>query len=63
MSTARRGAQMDAPSMMLALFIFLIVPVLGMIAKFTNAKAKETVHKVQHTDEDEHVHTKVHVYM
>ena len=51
---------MDAASMMLALFMFFFtLPVLGMIAKFTNAKAGEVVHKVRHTDEDGHVHTKV----
>lgn len=59
-STTRRGSKMDAAFMILQLFLyFFTLPVLAMIAKFTNAKATEVVNKVKCTGKNGKVFYKV----
>lgn len=59
-STTRVGSTYDAATMMFQLFLFFFSwPVLAAIAKFTNTKAEEVVHKVRCTGKNGHVYYKV----
>ena len=56
----RRGSTFNALTMMLHLFMFfLTLPVLAVIARFTNSKAYEVVNKVKCTGKNGHVYYKV----
>ena len=58
--TARSGCKLDAGALMLQLFLFFFtLPVLTMIAKFTNVKAEEIVDKVKCVGKNSQVYYKV----